>query len=185
MEVILTKPQIVTLAPELAKEVAQNTQHTVTNNTGHNILFIVTMRAGSGDINHAHDSGTWGQSGDSGWRHHYSLAGNRGTYINLTHNNNTYTAIGGKGNREDVLNRTQRFYWHRNRDGSGNITSQYWQHHSWQYSNGYKIAREGQTKIFPLLLRNNETIEVAFTSYGAKNYDTIRIFQGGVTLAPF
>lgn len=184
-EIELLEPKTLRLTPDFdAQNVAINTQHSIINNTGYNLFMLVKMRAGSGDVNSGEVYGYWGESGETGWHYYLSLEGKRGNYINLTHKASTYSAIGGKGGMAGVQKRQSMYYWHRDRDGSGNVTNQYWAHNYERYLNNHKIAREGQIKMFPLLFKNNEVLEVAFTCYGAKNYDGITIFQGEVILTP-
>ena len=156
-----------------------NLSHTITNKSKQNLLMVVTLNAGSGDINDTTRDNSWLADDITQYYDTLSLAGNKGTTINLKKGSTLLaTAEGGSGNLADVISRRQRrnnSYW---KDDSGNKTYRGWG--SWYDTqntpNAHKIARKGQVVFYPLILKDNESINIDFIHNKADKAD----FKGSV-----
>lgn len=166
------KTQELVISPLANGNVGINTEHIINNKTYAYIPFIIYMHAGSGDVNHG--------SKQSGWesnREWWTYDGTRGNFINLAYDNNNYSVIGGSGSISGLQKR-ESYYWHVDRDSSGNQTGAYWRHTGTNYFNDYAISREGQRKNIMLLFKPDTQIRINFTCYGAN------AFKGEVRLIP-
>ena len=152
-----------------------NTEHIITNNTGRSFLLLAQMQAGSGDINenlrHTFTEGhyIWNRHGSgNAYDNYFSQNGRRGNFINLNHKDKNFSVVGGSGSLEGINTKRYRYYWHVDRDVSGDIKRKGWRGVGWQdYNNTHKIAREGQKKHIVLFFKPNESIRINFTSFGS------------------
>lgn len=154
----------------------ESKEYTITNKTGQNALLVLTLNAGSGDINSDISRSDQYVPETIMYHNYNSIAGQKGNDIMLLYNDTLkYAAIGGSGSLAGVLMKRETYRRSRTNTGSGNIEYGAWYHAKWEYwDNANKIAREGETKYIPLVLMNNHSITIKFVDNGARG----NIFKG-------
>lgn len=162
-----------------------NDEHTITNKTGQNLFLVISLNAGAGDINtkdvNKNVNAEWWTGDTILWRTFHFLAGKQGTSINLLKDSKLLTtALGGLGSttlQEATRQRLERSYW---TDDSGNKTYRGWHSDTWTSTKAeqwkHQIARVGQQVFYPIILHNNESIDIKFIDNGARG----EIFKGSV-----
>lgn len=155
--------------------------YTIYNRSGQHALVVVTMNAGSGDINESMETignGRWINVSDIDRRLELrSIAGRRGNDIQLFYNNTLKcTASGGSGSIAGVLRQTD-YHWNSFwTDGSGKKHYRGWHYGRTTMHNYHRIAREGEQIVAPLIVFNNDCIKINFVDNGARG----NIFKGSV-----